>query len=74
MTDDQMDRYAASLANAAVVSTGDPASAACVLLQAAGAVMMANASRDDAIAAFEALASCTADTFRRITLPHGIVQ
>ena len=74
MTDAQMDKYAASLASAAVASTGAPIDAACVLMQAAAAVMVAHTPRADAMKAFETLAACTAETFSRIILPQETVQ
>ena len=74
MTDEQLDRYSAQLADVVIVSIRDPATAAGVLMQAAVFILIAGVPGASSMAALEHLVSSTVEGFRDVLEPKGTVQ
>ncbi|HEX2594772.1 MAG TPA: hypothetical protein VHL34_24930 [Rhizomicrobium sp.] len=74
MTEDQLNAYAGALADAAIVSTADPAEAASVLIQAAVAVLVATRTPEEVMKYLEMITDATVASFRPCLQPAGSVQ
>ena len=71
MTEKELDSYAGQLGDAAMATTGDPISAASVLIQAAVAVLIAKIPGAGSIDVLESLTTSVVDSFRGLLEPEG---